>query len=217
MGGRFFAAPFFLSVLVIVYVFSNLKVKDLTCFILTIILILIGLSLPYNPVLSNSEYVGYGFERGGIADERGFYYQHAGLLTQHAKEHEWAQDGMAIREQSDFVTEEKFVVIRASIGLRGYYGGPKVHIVGIFALSDPLLSRLPSKNEWRIGHFPRDIPEGYIESLQSGNNVIKDPDLSTYYAKILLITRGEIFSFERMKTIIEMNFGKYKHLVEFKN
>ncbi len=63
------------------------------------------------------------------------------------------------------------------------------------------------------GHILREVPEGYRESLNSGVNEIVDPNIHEYYEKILLITRGKIFTAERIKTIVEMNLGKYDDLI----
>ena len=68
--------------------------------------------------------------------------------------------------------------------------------------------------DWRIGHFIREVPEGYVESLETGSNQLADPDLAEYYAKLKLITTGKILDPERLKTILEMNLGKYDRLVE---
>ena len=43
---------------------------------------------------------------------------------------------------------------------------------------------------------------------------IEDPDLHTYYDKVRLITRGPLFSWRRIKTIVAMNLGAYDGLVE---
>ena len=89
-------------------------------------------------------------------------------------------------------------------------------MVDDYALGDPLLSKLPAVyNEyWRVGHNHRMIPEGYRESLATMTNQIKNESLKEYYDKILLIVRGELFSAERIKTIIDMNLGKYDYLLE---
>ena len=42
----------------------------------------------------------------------------------------------------------------------------------------------------------------------------QDKNLAEYYDKLLLITRGDLFSWERIKTIFEMNLGKYDYLLE---
>jgi arabinofuranosyltransferase len=62
--------------------------------------------------------------------------------------------------------------------------------VDIFALSDPLLARLPANPDSRTGHFLRDIPAGYIETLETGQNRLTDPDLAAYYDQLRRVISG---------------------------
>jgi arabinofuranosyltransferase len=111
--------------------------------------------------------------------------------------------------------EQGGVSVQFSIGYLGYFAGPGVHIVDQYALAEPLLARLPipDPKDWRIGHFIRRVPEGYVETLESGANCLADPGLAQYVDKLMLITRGEIFDPLRLKTIWEMNLGKYDTLL----
>ena len=85
----------------------------------------------------------------------------------------------------------------------------------IFALADPLLARLPVKNPYtRIGHFERDLPKGYVETIESGRNKIANPHLAEFYEKMKLITTGDLFLPGRLKTIWEMNTGQYDYLIQ---
>ena len=83
----------------------------------------------------------------------------------------------------------------------GYYSGPEKHIIDMFGLGDPLYSKLPDKNstDWRIGHYERDKIPGYKNSIQSGENTIRDNELALYYDKLSIITKDELFNFERIK------------------
>ena len=103
-----------------------------------------------------------------------------------------------------------------SMGIAGYLAGPDVYILDVYALSDPLLARLQMEDleNWRIGHFRRNIPKGYISTLKTGKNQIEDPNLGQYYEKLKIITSAPLFSKERMKTILEMNIGKYDYLLD---
>jgi arabinofuranosyltransferase len=103
------------------------------------------------------------------------------------------------------LTINQTVLLIHSIGFLGYVAGPEIYLLDIYALSDPLLARLPAAEGWRIGHFRRDIPEGYIESLHEGKNKIVDPKLANLYDRIVLITRGDLFSLDRIKAIIALN------------
>ena len=69
-----------------------------------------------------------------------------------------------------------------------------------FALGDPLLARLPAHArapDWRIGHLPRRIPNGYVHARETGSTERMDPDLAEYYAHLRQVTAGRVFALER--------------------
>lgn len=132
----------------------------------------------------------------GIADERRYFEGELALLRIRGTiKHPWADWGRELRrqQQSIFVTE--------NIGLTGFFAGPTVHIVDALALADPLLARLPALANSRIGHFRRDIPDGYLETIASGVNRIVDPDLARYYDLLHEIVAGPVWSWRRFATI----------------
>ena len=98
----------------------------------------------------------------------------------------------------------------------GLTAGDKIHVVDRVALGDPLLARLPSKYNptWRVAHLYRQIPEGYLETVESGINQIADPQLAEYYDVLHNIISGDLFSWERMEQIVKMNLGMYDHLID---
>ena len=59
------------------------------------------------------------------------------------------------------------VIAFEAVGLLGYHAGPGVHILDPMALTNPLLARLPADEPWRIGHFRRPLPSGYVRMLES--------------------------------------------------
>ena len=85
-----------------------------------------------------------------------------------------------------------------------------------YALSDPLVARLEvdKSRNWRIGHASRDIPLGYRETLASGENKIENNALHEYYDKLLLVMTGKLFDRRRLKTILDLNLGRYQHLLQ---
>jgi arabinofuranosyltransferase len=212
MSGRFFAGPLLVSVILLMRLIPPFP-KGVKSAILVSVLIL-GFMVHSPTQLNTPKSSETAIGPDGIADERAFYYNDSGLLNidWHAPiipNHPWAHDGLALRARGG-------VSVEYSIGYLGYFAGPDVHIVDRYALADPLLARLPIPNpkEWRIGHFIREVPKGYVESLESGSNQLIDPDLAEYYAKLKLITTGKILDPERLKTILEMNLGKYDRLIE---
>ncbi len=120
----------------------------------------------------------------GIADERGYYYPDTGLLR--------ILNGQDLRNIGlggiSMRTDGSRVVVTGHAGITCYYTGPGVHFVDLFGLGDPLLAHLPidDPRSWRIGHFERRLPDGYVETLESGTNQIRDPDIARLYDKISL-------------------------------
>ncbi len=149
----------------------------------------------------------------GIADEQFFYQGLTGLsnikMNSRPPYGEWADAGIQTRNQGGGV------FVRGSSGFFGYLAGPDTFIIDKYALSDALLSRLPTvdKREWRIGHFTRSIPEGYIQSIEAGENLIADDNLSTYYDALSKVIKGEIWSLDRFVEIWRLNTGWYDDLL----
>jgi tetratricopeptide (TPR) repeat protein len=123
-------------------------------------------------------------------------------------DHEWAAIGRERRELGHAVD------IESAVGFLGFFAGPEMHIVDRPALADPLLARLPAARGWRIGHFFRVIPNGYIETLASGQNEICDERLALYYDKLSLVTRGDLFAGNRLAEIWKLNTGQYDDLID---
>lgn len=214
MRGRFFTLPLLIGALVFVRLLPHAPGKvnaPVKAFIL-IGVVLIGvwgrfqqsITLPGEPAIFDT----------GIADERQFYFRETGLIHYHparlVPNHPWAAEGLALRRSG------KSISVETSIGLRGYFAGPNVWIVDQYALADPLLARLPTADlqDWRIGHFSRSIPPGYLETLRSGEIRIADPDLAEYYRQLSLLTRGEFFTPQRWAAIWALNTGQQNHLLD---
>ena len=107
------------------------------------------------------------------------------------------------------------VRVHGMIGFQGYFSGPKVIIIDPVALSEPLLARMPAiAHEMRIGHLIRYIPDGYVDTILSGENHLEDKNLALFYDKLCLITRGPFFTRQRWETILKMNTGRYDHLID---
>ncbi len=130
----------------------------------------------------------------------------------------WAQEG---RQMAIFADRQepgrRYALYRSSIGIGGYFSSPKVHLIDVYALSDALLARLPilRGSLWRIGHFQRMLPIGYVDRLR-GTGDIEDPDLRVYQKALETIITGDIFSPDRLKTMLAFNMGKYeKHRKRF--
>ena len=95
----------------------------------------------------------------------------------------------------------------------GYYAGAGNILIDELALADTLLARLPVTHDdgFFSGHFPRVIPVGYLEAVQTGSLEKMDSSLAMYYDKLRLITSGDLTDPERLKAVIEFNLGMYDH------
>ena len=114
-----------------------------------------------------------------------------------------------------YFTKTRVVMVTGALGRIGYEKGPNIYVIDNYALSDPLLARLPVQNKhWQIGHFYRDLPDGYFESLETGENLIVDPDLAAYYTKLRLLIASPLFDGQRLGEIWKFNSGQYDYLVE---
>lgn len=223
MSGRFFSVPFFFAVALLIH----LRLRKSTWLALAVLFIGLGL-LARNPSVFNNERYATGtvwdfsgvapnsiFDQRGIADERAAYFPEVGLVT--VLKHDrfvplfaWAHQGMAARAKG------RHIVVQRAPGLYGFYAGPAVHILDPYALGDPLLSKLPivdAKN-WRVGHYFRAVPAGYVASLQTGTNSLEDPQVRELYRVIKILTQDPIWSVERFKEIAKMNLGFYSNLIK---
>jgi arabinofuranosyltransferase len=227
MAGRFFTAPFLLSVCLLAR--ARWAAGRVSGAVLAGVVVLLGLLAPWEPAIVS----GYGFSRVnnllhgdggveprdksayinayGVMDERRWYYESSGLLKsrpgQPRPDNPMVFDGLELRKQG------RQVVVRDGIGFTGYFTGPDVHIVDMFALSDPLLARLPANPNSRSGHLLRDIPAGYLETLESGTNRLADPDLAAYYDRLRLVISGPLWDVERISTTARLLFGRFDHLL----
>lgn len=220
MRGRFFAAPFLMGVLVM----ANMEIKRTYALTIGGILVLGGCLMPDCPLWSGPNYhIGRtedpkAMYPNGITDERAMAWRMSGWIadveekTIHKVEADARAAWKAHREGRGEPRLEKGV----AIGFLGYRRGPDVHVLDQLALSDPLLARLPAMElSWkRPGHFPRMIPWGYDNHLQGEPGGLHDRELHAYNAALQEITRGDLWSMRRLKTIFRFNFGAYREHVD---
>jgi arabinofuranosyltransferase len=216
MSGRFFSTVFLIALVLFLSMIQNMRVPFKP--VLMCLILLPGILSPISPLTYfidplgglNGKITDHFFS--GISDERRYYYEFNGLLMMDGtfeSQHPWAQQGRSYRGVGEATSVELVV------GMVGYYAGPKIHIVDMFAIGDPFLARLETHPVgWRSGHFGRPIIAGYLETVQTGENRISDPNLAEYYDKLKIIISGDLFSFERIKTIWKMNTGQYRYLLE---
>ena len=214
MSGRFGTPVYLLAVMLLIV--APPPVPRWGKLLGLLLLFSLGLLTPRNPILAGRTY-GTGPEGSdwdsGISNERAAYYPTTGLLNNFGlpdpPQHPWAQLGRDLRASDSTLWE------RPGTGFLGFFAGPEIYIVDRQGLSDPLLSRLPipTPNKWRIGHFNRELPKGYLETLRSGTNQLENPYLAKYYSRLALITRGDLWSKERLHVIWQMNRGDFDSLL----
>jgi arabinofuranosyltransferase len=151
----------------------------------------------------------------GIADERAYYYPQLGLLRYpvgNYRKHGWWQDGVALRRDH---RPEDPPPVGINVGILGYAVGPDVHIVDKLALTDPMLARLPipDPEHFRVGHFERLIPHGYLRAVQRGPQRLEDPDLRQVYIALHEVVTGKLFSATRWDAIFGFAVNRYDPLI----
>ncbi len=212
MSGRFLSAPLLGAVVLLVDNLWNMRtIGWLALFALVLGL---GLGAPRSPLFAGGSRVetdpAHWVDPHGIADERANYYHNTGLLVARQRaeppDHDWALEGRAARLAGPAVVQ------KASVGFFGYFAGPQVYVVDLLGLGDPLLARLPPNDAtWAIGHFGRSAPDGYVETLVTGENRIEDRNLAVYYDKLSVVIRGDLFDVGRLVEIWRFNTGAYDH------
>ncbi|MBN2340347.1 MAG: hypothetical protein JXX29_00195 [Deltaproteobacteria bacterium] len=210
MSGRFLTASFLASTAVL----AQIRIDSVwnAVAVLSSIVVL-GFSSVHSPMFRSENSKDRMVDLNGIADERGFYFHGSGFLQMSRerlfRETGWARDGMAARQKGPHAEQKRM------IGWYGYYAGPEVHIVDPLALSDPLLSRIPKRlGAWRVAHYNRDLPRGYMEAAFHSKKQLSNRYLHLYFNKLKIVTREPLFSLHRWKEIWKLNSGQYNYLIE---
>lgn len=215
MVGRFFALPFFIMVSSLLFIKINLNTNESLAFIIVVC----GLGLISTPITVFGGSTTNDRSITGIVNERGIYFPENGLVNQSRVSlhpyHSMVIDGYDLREESE-KSNSSLIVIRESTGMVGFFAGPNVYIIDRYALSDPLLARLPSTINftWRIGHHARYIPLGYEKTSPATGDFISDPKLRNFNDHLRIITQGKIFTLTRLTEIMKMNLGQYDYLID---
>lgn len=230
MAGRHLAAPFFAAVWILARTARPHWAQGATA----PVVILAGALLvsptptvfsglwygaPFSSIGSDSPAPRWAHE-SGIEDSRYFYMRETGLLRNGVilsgspKDHWLLEQARRYRALGD--ERGHLVVVDNGIGILGTLVGDKVHILDPVALADPLLARVPARRDipWRIGHFERAIPEGYVETLESGQNRLVDPQVAEYYGKLATLVRADLFAPGRLVEIFRFNFGSSRSLID---
>ncbi len=217
MSGRYFSLPLLAAVILL----STLDLKSLPLFGGSLILVLaIGL-LPFITTMERRPTYGENRENNlvfldshKIADERLIYEERTGLLAaikRNSPRIVYSQDAWQYS-----ATYPRKVNVYGPVGINGLRDGPNIHVIDKNGLADPLMARLPLEDtqNWRIGHFHHILPDGYVETLSSGMNMIRDADIALYHDKLSFVVKGPIWDLDRILEIWKLNTRKYDYLIE---
>lgn len=209
MGGRFFSAAFVLAAGYLAG--SGLLDRPPAALGASALAALLGLLVCHPTITSGGDYGLHHtplerFDSRSASDERAFYYCQTGLLRAEFWNQLPYEVPLRLHHPEPRVGADS-VIARGQIGMYGFGEGRDVFIIDFYALTDPLLARLPTWDPWDfyIGHFGRKIPEGYEESVRTDSNRITDPKLARIYDDLRTITRGPLFTTERFRAIWRMN------------
>ena len=207
MSGRFFAMPFLVAVIATLDACRGVRYEPAAAGALVIY----NLMMPIVPIKTTASYDAAWPWRSqnGVKDERGHYHRITNVFFyspfRSLPDHTWAREGLSFRHGPEKVT------VQGSIGFYGLAAGPEKILVDRNALSDPLLARLPVSPrlyfEFYVGHYFRDIPDGYLESVATGTNRLADPVLREYYERLRSVIRGPLISLDRFRSIWYLNAG----------
>lgn len=224
MSGRFLAAPLLVAVLAGAPAAAALRWgrEGLVLGALALSLLAPFPNLVSGPSLATRR--AGAVDPSGIADERRYYFAFQGWRSG-AKDPERplstaTRAGRALREAGATID------VAHAVGVRGFYAGPKVHLLDRNALTDPLLSRLPMVSRdpdfaamrrmlhlpdpappWRIGHFARAVPGGYLATLLDGENHLADPEVRALWERVATVTRGPVWDGRRFGIVLRWLVG----------
>lgn len=215
MSGRHHTAPLLAAVAVLLV--QLCRASGRTLLVLSLLAVALALLPRHSHLLTGR---GFGAEadheqmiRRRIHDERATFFQTTGLLNvlrgDGRVHHPWQVEGERLRRIGPAV------VATWSLGLLGYHAGPRVHLIDRWALADPLLARLPGQaGRAGAGHVPRMLPNGYLATLRSGANQIRDPGLARYHDLLVRVTRGPLLDGARWRALIGLLLGRHDALLK---
>ncbi len=181
----------------------------------------LGLPFASSTILSGRDYgdrASAAVAPSGIADERGFYFAYSGWWSDAPESRRPTIASSFVRAGLDLAAAKAPVATLPAIGFAGFTAGAEVHVVDTLALADPFLSRLPMVrrapppfaargHDWRIGHFERMIPAGYLATLATGTNRLVDPALRRLWDDVALATRAPLLAPGRASAIARLLFA----------
>jgi len=218
MSGRYFSTP----LLACVALLSTMEFKPPKMYGLAIGLVLLVGIAPIFVTPERSFTFGVGDDRDHrvfideheISDERIVY---TGLgFFERLKKKSAPSTGYARDNWVYLPDQPTRVKVVGPLGMNSMTMGPNFHMIDLNSLADPLMTRMPlyNVNKWRIGHYRHVIPDGYLETIKTGENLIEDENIALYYDKLSFVIKGDLWDWQRIVEIWNLNTGKYDALLE---
>lgn len=195
MIGRFLAAPLLVSVALVAGAPARAPRAALWPAAVTVAVVLLSLTSPSSPFRVGPAYMADGSDDPlGLADERGYYFPQTGLFGRD-------RPGRSVPPQRWDGSPPSVLVYGG--GMVPFSRGPGVHYVDIYAVTEPLLARVPMEllGPYRPGHVVRAVPIGYLESLVTGQNLLVEPATAALWNDVRLATRGPLWTRARWRAI----------------
>lgn len=213
MSGRFFSTILFGIVLILSA--SGIPIGKRTFITLVSSVLVLGIiPLVFRPERSKWGTTEKFVDTNKISDERLVYFPRMGLM---AGERVKLPPGCSCAGSNWHYDQDEPMTVKfvRRTGVSGYQAGPNTHVIDAFGLADPFIVYMPliDRNNWRIGHFEHMIPDGYLESEESGQNQIPNGNLSRFYDLLVIVTKGDLFTRERWIAIIKLNTGQYNEQI----
>lgn len=211
MSGRFLGAPFVVALCLLIEIGKD-KIVNHVAFCLIFAVLALGMLSNHPPLLEGKESCCGKIDENGIATEKQFYFSGTGLLN-YRPGIMWPNFHFAEVGRKAKIENQKLLEI-ACVGMAGYFAGPNVHILDHYGLPDPLISRLPAMiSGLRPGHYLREFPVGYTDSVLNAENKIEDPALAKFYDELKIVTQDKLFSKKRFETILKFQFNEFQPLL----
>lgn len=161
-------------------------------------------------------------DESGIADERRWYYPETGLARVWAMHEDLVSKGVPVpphvgaRAGAQDRQAGRPHAVRKDVGYYGYFAGPSIYVVDLWALADPFLARVPFRPEdgFRIGHYGRTPPPGMFASLEQGQAAFGDPALDAAWTDLRLVVAAPLSASGRAGAIWRLNTGAHDDAFE---
>ncbi|MEM1452222.1 MAG: hypothetical protein AAF957_06005 [Planctomycetota bacterium] len=226
MGGRFLTTSFIACVALLIRSTPGHR----TLAAAAVVVAILGTVTPRSPWRPRPDAIASldAVDPAGITDERAIYYAYTGLVSGGYPGWGRMADGdpypPALLAQRNLEEGER-VQVQAQVGMLGFFVDPELHILDVMGLGDPLIARIPLRSadgtwlyspklnpygrHWRVGHLSRSPPPGYVESLETNENRIKNPDLARAYDAIRALTRDPVWSANRWTAFWSLQLGEF--------